>query len=293
MDPYEILGLNYPCSKEEIKARYYELAKKHHPDKHQHLSNEEISVHEQEFKKINLAYELLTKKEFEYTTKKEWKGIWENMNVSDLFSNPELLRNMGDILKNVMNVAQEYKKQKATEHNVTVDVTLEDVFHRKEKKLRLFLKGIIEPVFIHIDCGCYPSFLCTHITPDERTRFIHVTFQLIPHDIYSLDSVFDTKDILCNLELNLYEYMYGCEKTLDYLDKTQLKIPIDKCCLDTIEIPHKGLHGQGKLLIFPKVSLPTKEGIEQLNEYKKEKLQRYLKVISDAPHSGHLEMKSI
>jgi len=75
MDPYEILGLNYPCTKEEIKARYRELARKHHPDKHQHLSKEEIDAHEQEFKKINLAYELLTKKEFEYTTKNEWKGI--------------------------------------------------------------------------------------------------------------------------------------------------------------------------------------------------------------------------
>lgn len=293
MDPYEILGLNYPCTKEEIKARYRELARKHHPDKHQHLSKDEIDAHEQEFKKINLAYELLTKKEFEYTTKNEWKGIWENLNVSDIFSNPELLRNMGDILKNVVNIAKEYKKQKATDHHITVEVSLEDVFHRREKKLRLFLKGITDPVFIYIDCGCYPSFLYTHITPDERTRFIHISFQLQPDERYSLDTVFETKDIFCHLELTLLEYMFGCTKTLEYLDQTQLQIPIDPCCLDTMEIPQKGLYGQGKLIIIPKVLLPKKDDLERLDDSKKEKLQRYLKVISNAPHSGHSEMKSI
>jgi len=100
--------------------------------------------------------------------------------------------------------------------------------------------------------------------------------------VYSLDSVFDTKDIYCHLELTLFEYMFGCVKTLEYLDKTQLHIPIEPCCLDSLEIPHKGLHGQGKLVLLPKVLLPKKEDLEILGDIKKEKLQNYLKVISNA-----------
>ena len=293
MDPYEILGLKYPSTKEEIRARYLELAKKHHPDKHQHLPKEELDVHEKEFKKINLAYELLTKKEFASTTKNEWRGMWENMNIGDLFSNPEMLRNMGDILRNVMNIASEYKKQKATEHHITVEVTMEEVYNRKEKKLRLFLKGVQEPIFITIDGGCYPSFLQTHITPEGRTMFIYLTFELIPHELYTLDTLLDTNDIYCTLDVPLYEYFQGSSRTLEYLDHTPLIITIPPCQQDPIEFPHKGLHGKGKLVVFLKIVLPGKEALEGLDIRKREKLQRYLKLISNAPHSGVQDLKSI
>lgn len=293
MDPYEILGLTYPSTKEEIRARYLELAKKHHPDKHQHLPKEEIDVHEREFKRINLAYELLTKKEFASTTKKEWRGLWETLNLGELFSNPEMLRNMGDLLRNVMNIASEYKKQKASEHHITVEVSLEDVYTRKEKKLRLFLKGISDPVFITIDCGCYPSFLHTHITPDERTVFIYLTFQLIPHEIFALDTLLETNDIYMTLEIPLHEYFQGCSRTIDYLDHTSFPITIPPCPQDPIEFPEKGLYGKGKFIVFVKTILPGKEAWDRFDSKKREKLQRYLKLISNAPHSGVPEMKSI
>ena len=53
MDAYAVLGLPRGSSKEQIKARYRELARRWHPDR-----NKEPGA-EQKFKAINQAYELL------------------------------------------------------------------------------------------------------------------------------------------------------------------------------------------------------------------------------------------
>jgi DnaJ-class molecular chaperone len=293
MDPYDILGLNYPSTRDEIKAKYHELARKHHPDKLQHLPKEEIDANEQEFKKINLAYELLTKKEFQYTTKKEWKGIWDNMNMSDIFTDPDLLRDMNDILQNVINGMKSYANKLITEHHITLELSLEDVYHKKEKKLRLFLKGFIEPIFININCKEYPFFIHKYNMNNGSIVDIHITFKLLPHNTYSLDYLFETKDIFYNLDINLYEYLYGCSKKIEYLDKTILNIIVKPCNIESIEIPNKGLYDKGKLIVFIKVILPEKEEMDNFNEKKKCKLKKYLKSLSDAHHSGILDEKTI
>ena len=51
MNPYDILGLPGPCSEDELKKRYYELAQQHHPDK---------GGDAEWFKKINEAYRYLS-----------------------------------------------------------------------------------------------------------------------------------------------------------------------------------------------------------------------------------------
>jgi curved DNA-binding protein CbpA len=55
---YQILGVSTTASEEEIKVAYRSLAKKYHPDKHG--AN---SLYEEHFKKINTAYQTLSKKE--------------------------------------------------------------------------------------------------------------------------------------------------------------------------------------------------------------------------------------
>lgn len=52
---YQILGISGNASQEDIKAAYKKLAKKYHPDKHG--GNE---FHEEHFKKINSAYQVLS-----------------------------------------------------------------------------------------------------------------------------------------------------------------------------------------------------------------------------------------
>lgn len=275
MDPYEILGLKCPCSKEEIKQRYYELAKKHHPDKLSHLEPEERKKHEETFKKINLAYQLLNNNEFTDTSQTDWKGMWSYMDT--FMKDPEMLNNMSHLLKNVIHIAREYKKQKGSEHYIKVEVSLEEVHQRKEKKLRLFLKGITEPVFITIDCGCYPKYLYTHITPEDKTLFIHLEFILKNHSIFMLDDLFESKDLITEISLNLYEYLNGCTKELIDLNGESIKIDIPKCHKQLLPIKNKGLHNKGNINIVICVQLPEWDDFQKKDLKIYEKLLQYTK----------------
>jgi len=278
MDPYEILGLKYPSTKEEIKARYHELAKKHHPDKLSHLPEEEKLENEEIFKKINVAYELLSKSDFEYSSHSDWKGIWNSVE-SFMASNYSL----GNLFAEVIKIAKEYKKQKASEHYVTVNVTLEEVHQRKDKKLRLFLKNITDPIFITVDCGCYPSYLYTHMTTEQQTIFIYVTFQLLEHELYNIDTIFNSYTLYCSLNITLYEYLKGVIKKIKYIDGTVLDISIPSCSDKTINIENKGLFGRDNLTIYLSVHLPSLSEFNRLNEVKKLKILKYLK---ETHHNG-------
>ncbi len=274
MDPYEVLGLTYPSSKEDIKARYHELAKKHHPDKLHHLPEEDRKKHEETFKKINVAYELLSKSDFEYSSKSEWKGIWSS--VESFMSNGNVL---GDLFANVIRVAKEYKSQKPSEHHITVNVTLEEVHQRKDKKLRLFLNKIMDPIFIKVNCGCYPSYLYTHLTKEEKTLFIYITFELAFHPVYSLDTLFNTNGLYTQIELSLYDYFNGITKELVYLDGTILPIIIPPCCQEEIVIPNKGLFNRDELTISVRIKVPSLNTFLKLENKRKDKFLKYLRII--------------
>ena len=58
-NPYEILGVQPGCSKEELRKAYTKLAVQYHPDKVSHLGDELQKVAEQRFKEIEAAYRQL------------------------------------------------------------------------------------------------------------------------------------------------------------------------------------------------------------------------------------------
>lgn len=248
-DPYDVLGLVYPCTKDVIKARYYELARKHHPDKLQHLSKEDIEMNEQKLKLINRAYETLTKTDYE----PEW--------------------NFNSIFETVINNVKNYTAKLLKEHHISVEVTLEEVFSKKEKRLRLFLKGIIQPIFITINCS---DKLYRH-----NDLEIHITYIILPHKIYSVED--DGKDIYSTIYISLYEFVKGCSYKIDYLDKTTIDITIPECDTQTIVVPNKGLYGEGSLVIYIKIDLPKKE---EINPKIRNKLLKYLRNMSNAPQNG-------
>jgi len=60
-DPYEVLGVHYNASKEEVKAAYKRLAAQYHPDKVQHLGKEFQELAHKKFVAIQKAYDALMK----------------------------------------------------------------------------------------------------------------------------------------------------------------------------------------------------------------------------------------
>jgi DnaJ-class molecular chaperone len=60
-EAYKILGVKENATELEIKKRWHYLNKQYHPDKSRHLSDLEIKMREDDCKKINEAYRILTK----------------------------------------------------------------------------------------------------------------------------------------------------------------------------------------------------------------------------------------
>lgn len=61
-DPYELFKIKPGASREEIDARYKELAKDYHPDKVAHLGEDLRKVAHEKMIEIQAAYELLTQR---------------------------------------------------------------------------------------------------------------------------------------------------------------------------------------------------------------------------------------
>lgn len=95
-NPYTILGITQNATLAEIKKAYYKLAKQYHPDKH--------PGKEEEFKKINAAYEILSdsdkKKAYDdYKTvhaSSSFYPNWEELNKQKEAFEAELAKMKGD-----------------------------------------------------------------------------------------------------------------------------------------------------------------------------------------------------
>eukprot|EP00924_Labyrinthula_sp_SR-Ha-C_P003840 augustus_masked-scaffold_3-processed-gene-6.61-mRNA-1 protein AED:0.46 eAED:0.47 QI:0/-1/0/1/-1/1/1/0/196 len=89
LDPYEVLGVGQFANKDEIKKRYYQLAKKYHPDLSQGASKAERERNAEKFKQVSWAYEYLTKDGYkqDYSGSHSYEGGGMNMNhAEDLFA---------------------------------------------------------------------------------------------------------------------------------------------------------------------------------------------------------------
>jgi len=112
---YDILGVSKTASADEIKKKFRELSKKHHPDK---------GGDEEMFKKINEAYSTLSdptkRAEYDNPTKS-----WGSMSPEDIYEMAFGRRQ------------RQPDSYKINPHvNVTLSVTMEEVFNGANKKIK-------------------------------------------------------------------------------------------------------------------------------------------------------------
>ena len=139
-DPYEVLGVPRDASKEQIKARYRELAKKYHPDNY--IDSPLADVANEKMQEINEAYDAIVAGNADSFHSSNTKGAYthnnyqqvrELMNLGKLDMAEQLLENMSPntrdaqwyYLKGQINYQRGWSDQAytyfATAHNMQPD----------------------------------------------------------------------------------------------------------------------------------------------------------------------------
>jgi DnaJ-class molecular chaperone len=180
-DPYKILGVARNATLPQVKTRYFELARKHHPDKLGDVSHEERCRNEEIFKEVTSAYSAIehriktggcndtdsTPFTYQYPAGaggEDWRAVWND--IESLFQNPGTWETMINIVKNTVADVTIQGVKKLRTHHIRIPVTLEEVHAKKKKRVRLFLAEMEDPIFTTIDIGEYPIMDIQH--PDSN-----------------------------------------------------------------------------------------------------------------------------
>lgn len=312
-DPYIILGLPRDATFEQIRIRYKQLAKQHHPDKWSNIDSqsEEYRFHEEEFKKITVAYHVLEEEKVHGNyrsntststssntspsgngrTKEEWNDIWKRM--EDLLAKKNILSHLSNLFKVAV---EEVGKTRISQHHFTVPVTLEEITAKKRKKIRLFLKDNPEPFYVTFPCENYPEYE-TAVVRNNVVMQVKLHMKALPHERYEVDEIIEGElDLFCTLRLNLYDYFNGKSLTWTHLDGREIQVDIPPLCgkhqgYIWQKMDGYGLLGKGSLYISVEWSLPTQSQWVHISLLNQENFLDVLNIIySEHPelpdHSG-------
>jgi DnaJ-class molecular chaperone len=261
--PYSILGLEDTAPFNEVRSRYIQLAKKHHPDKLAGKTQEEIQENEDRFKDITNAYhKILNKNDNENVDYEDWVNkIWI------FFKDPEVWESMKDMMEKI--------SKKHNKHIITVPITLEEIYTKKNKKLRLFLKDVKEPIFCEIDCSRYPGYRYYH----NNEIIIDFAMVIKKHSIFRHDNLLNMWDLYTTIKISIYEYVNGIELNINYLDNNNLLIKIPPFCdFNKVLVEKgKGLSNKGDLHICYELSFPSENKWKELNDNQKCEILNALK----------------
>jgi DnaJ-class molecular chaperone len=236
---YNILGVHKNSSQEEIKKAYKYLALKYHPDKYGSCT---------EFKKINEAYQTLKDpiKASEYNKKIAFE---------------EYIQKFLNLIISTLN--------KLKPIQLTIDVTLKELYDAKIKKCMVNVKrnNILEKVALYISLLNYQDEYIFKKMGDNRLTDIIIRLNIVEHEYFTVDRLFNRYDLFMDQEITLYEYYYGFKKQILFFDKN---LDIDNTFENTLThiLKEKGLpyyeHGElkyGNLYIYFKVQLPKHDNL--------------------------------
>lgn len=214
-DPYEVLGLPPTASFAEVRARYFQLAKKHHPDKLPHLSEQEKKENEEYFQKVSVAYSQIEQqsptqspsRDEEEGGTQHWRHIWAK--VETMFQRPDVWECMRQVFKDtITDVVMKAKEGKRT-HHIKVPVTLAELHRKKRKKLQVFLQSVKEPIHTFLDCGEYPNPRTFTTCINEEDHTVRIDFDVQEHPLFRIDDVLGTPDLYVDVDMTWYDYIYG------------------------------------------------------------------------------------
>ncbi len=223
-DFYQTLGLQETASQDEIKKAYRNLAMKHHPDR---------GGDQNTFKEINAAYDTLgdPKKREEYNAIKNGKHKFNfnstDFNFDDIFAQTFHFNNGPG---NVFNDIFSQRIQKNKDLNIRCQISLLDSFTGKQLDVNFTLPNskTAKNIVINIPAGINNgetiryNGLGDDSYPNLPRGNLNVTVFITPDPVF----VRERDDLYTTLELNPFEAILGCKKTIKNILGKELDITI-------------------------------------------------------------------
>lgn len=291
--PYSILGVSQNASKEEIKKAYKEIALACHPDK---LGNITDPIERENkidmFKNATVAYETLTQnthhsQDIHWDDGMDWNSVWDIF-FKDGDETKEIIKDVFVDMATMFIQSKIYPKSyyapssnyspKIT-HDITFKVTYREIMQNTKRKLRLILVDIDEPVFIDVYCGKFPLSVKEFTDDDDRDHEIIINMEIAKLEGYDhLISKSDSIDLITSIEIDLLDYINGCDKKIAYVDGNNIDIYVPPFQKDFVEIAKKGING-GTLLVNISIKIIDKGSWDVLSQENKVSMIRILDLL--------------
>lgn len=247
-------------TKDDIKNRYKKIALECHPDKLQNIeSTDEKAEKTEKFKNASIGYKQLMADfdkygklqtcEFDMYSFDEferdfeiykdcsfdfWKDALDefmSMNKEDkcnMFANA--FQTIADFMqaKDIKPKTFYNPSVRVIKHKLKLPISYYDLYTSDKKKIRVVLKGLDEPLYINVECAKkYPEFVTQYIDDDGIEHDINIKMKLysddenqISHNIREDGCI----DLMMNISINYLQYICGCEKEVEYINKELIKI---------------------------------------------------------------------
>jgi DnaJ-class molecular chaperone len=275
MNPYEVLGVPQSASKDEIRAKYKELARLNHPDKLLSASEEERDKKQEYFKHVTVAYHILMDqqhppKESEHKDPDYWKTMWTQM---ESFLQE---KHVWSAVKNTfVDVATKYITKKT--HKVKLPVTLEEVYFGKQKRVQFFLQAVVEPVRVTVSCAEYPETEFTYDAQDGTFHIVHVLMVEKDHEVFQLDD----GNLHTTMELSLKTYLQGATLTLRHLsgEDVQVVVPAFQDLDTPIVVQGRGISEKNDMIVEFRMSPIHRDKWDACSDKEKEEVLKLLEKI--------------
>lgn len=299
-------------SKDDIKNRYKKIALECHPDKLQNIdSADEKAEKTEKFKNASIGYKqlmadfdkygklqtCLCDSEFDMYSFDEferdfeiykdcsfdfWKDALDefmSMNKEDkcnMFANA--FQTIADFMqaKDIKPKAFYNPSVRVIKHKLKLPISYYDLYTSDKKKVRVVLKGLDEPLYINVECAKkYPEFVTQYIDDDGIEHDINIKMKLysddenqISHNIREDGCI----DLIMNISINYLQYICGCEKEVQYINKENIKISVPPFLQSgKIVMENHGLIG-GDLIVFVNVQNIQEDNWWMLKEKDRDRL---------------------
>ena len=235
MNDYQILGLNEGATKEEIKKAYKKLALKFHPDKNPDLNSCKQFITITESYKRLLNDEVNTDTDIDITF---YLNIYIDMikNLYEYITDENNIFNKKFFNQNNKNDSKNYNENIESEIKIikiNLKISIKEIYNNEIKKLtiKVLRKNIDngKAVLIKKKEDFYISLLnykkeyIFEGKGDEdlfgNKGDIKILIKII-NDEYLIDNY----DIIYNLNISYYEYLYGIKKEIKYIDNSIIKL---------------------------------------------------------------------